>query len=178
VFESVGERVNGRAQNNYRYVSQPVSVTISSHLIDTSQHILSCLVLCTAGREGSVYCMVQLGKTLFASVTGNDIKMLDLPDLTPAATLSGHTGTINDLVVRGRKLFSGASDHTVRVWDVMTATSIGVLEGHTDAVLKLLVHGRFLYSSSADCTVRVWSIRQLLPVAELIGHTDKVGVCA
>ena len=121
-----------------------------------------------------MFCMVTMGNKVFAGATGNDIRMLDLPHLSPAATLSGHTGTVNDLALSDRRLFSASADNTIRVWDVLTLEPLRTLTGHSGAVLKLLIHGLVMYSSSSDWTVRVWNIRDLTETNVLTGHTDAV----
>ncbi|KAL2109962.1 hypothetical protein VUR80DRAFT_1792 [Thermomyces stellatus] len=98
----------------------------------------------------------------------------EMPDVGPAAKLSGHSRKVGQVLFNPAAeniLASASGDFTIKLWDVEAGQSHQVLR-HNDIVQSLTWNatGTLLATTSRDKKIRVWDVRQENPVSEHPGH--------
>jgi WD40 repeat protein len=127
--------------------------------------------------SGSGYYSVDQSDQIISDQT---IRLWQMPDGRPLATLTGHTGSIKGISFSpdGQLLASCSDDHTIRLWQMPTGHPLATLTGHTGNIniegITFSPDGKLLASSSNDKTTRLWQMPTGYPLATLTGHTSNV----
>lgn len=115
-----------------------------------------------------------------SGASNNLIKIWDISQSTPLATLSGHTSIVHGLeVIDSKTIASCSADKTIRIWSLESLTSLSVINnahGNTINDLKLLSDGS-LASASADKLINIWNISNTVAPFQkksLSGHSNTV----
>jgi WD40 repeat protein len=110
------------------------------------------------------------------------IRVVDVEDRRPVATLQGHEFRVNSLgfLPDGSGLVSASWDRTVRLWSTDDWRPRVVLRGHRGGVLGLSVgsDGNTIVSTSFDRTMRVWEIPCSGDVPAFKSYWEEVGSAA
>jgi WD40 repeat protein len=104
--------------------------------------------------------------------------VLGTQSVKPTATLSGHQANAFPVVYSpdGKTLASGSEDCTVKLWNVTSGRCTATLTGHNKGIYALAFapNGRTLASGSLDGTIKLWDIASEKSIATLMGHTGGV----
>jgi U4/U6 small nuclear ribonucleoprotein PRP4 len=129
------------------------------------------------------------GNTIAAGNWGGSIKLLDVPNLEPTATLRGHTDRVGGIswfpnaTLPGTtvspssvNLASSGGEGNVHLWSLDATTPLSTLSGHTGRVCRIEFHpsGRYLASASYDTTWRLWDVATTTELLLQEGHSREV----
>jgi WD40 repeat protein/transcriptional regulator with XRE-family HTH domain len=108
------------------------------------------------------------GKTLAAGDGDGTVRLWDMVNQQPIATLTRHHGPVSSVAISpdGATLAAGNADGTVRLWDMATHRQIATLTGPADPVTSVAFSGdgKTLAAGGADHTVRLWNVAYLVNV--------------
>mmetsp|Transcript_11269 Transcript_11269/g.16966 ORF Transcript_11269/g.16966 Transcript_11269/m.16966 type:complete len:841 (-) Transcript_11269:67-2589(-) len=108
------------------------------------------------------------------------IRLWNVSDLTPIATLNGHKRGVWRVQFSpiDKVLASCSGDRTVRLWSLSDWSCLRTLEGNSASVLcvSFVNKGSQLMSGSADGLLRLWTVRTGECEATFDRHVDKVWV--
>ncbi|CAG8485301.1 2863_t:CDS:10 [Paraglomus brasilianum] len=97
------------------------------------------------------------------------------PDVTPAATLSGHTKKVGHVLfhpVADNILASSSSDLSIYLWDLTSTSHALTLRGFTDLIhsLSYSYNGNLLATTSRDKKLRIFDVRSTEVVQQADSH--------
>lgn len=111
------------------------------------------------------------GKSLLAGGASKTALLINFPEITVLARLSGHSASINAAVYApdGRHVATASTDSSIRLWEVPSGKEALVLNGHKGAVTSLaFTHdGRFLASGSTDKWAILWHLASGVELADI-----------
>ena len=100
-------------------------------------------------------------KWLATGSADNSIKLFNLNDGKPGATLSGHSGPVTSLrfTPDGSKLVSGSMDKSIRVWSTADGKPAGQIDTPSEVLsLTLVAGGAQVASGGNDNLIRLWDL--------------------
>jgi WD40 repeat protein len=151
-----------------------------------NQHLPTTLLMTWQGDKESIsLAAFNSNLSIFASVTGNIIKLWEVTTGKRLHTLKGHKDKVSSVVFspKGDMLVSGSMDSTIKLWKASTGELISTLgaelffsAGHKKAVTSLAFtsNGKQLVSGGADKTVKVWEVSTGKVLHTLTGHKDEI----
>src|SRR5947209_3153894 len=90
------------------------------------------------GHTGAVWgvAVTPDGARAVSASQDSTLRVWDLIEGRPLATLTGHTGAVYGVAVTpdGGRAVSASVDHTLRVWDLADGRTLATLRGHTSTV--------------------------------------------
>lgn len=177
--------VSGR-QNKLTH-SDPVLIGLGKEwTVHFNQHLPTTLLMTWQGDKESISSAAfNPNLSIFASVTGNIIKLWEVTTGKRLHTLKGHEDKVSSVVFspKGDMLVSGSMDSTIKLWKASTGELISTLgaklffnAGHEKAVTSLAFtsNGKQLVSGGADKTVKVWEVSTGEVLHTLTGHKDEI----
>ncbi|MCM2257685.1 MAG: hypothetical protein NDJ94_18785, partial [Vicinamibacteria bacterium] len=121
------------------------------------------------------------GQKLLSAGWDQVLRVWDVADGQPLATLQGHTGYVVALALShdGRRVATGSLDHTVRLWRLDGRLERSIV-GHEAAVAAVAwsPDGRVVASAGWDETVRLWDAEKGHSLGVLAGHRGNVNAVA
>ncbi|KAF2105892.1 actin-binding protein-like protein [Lophiotrema nucula] len=137
-------------------------------VLDTDWSPFNDSLIASASDDGKVFIWkVPEGFTLYTDAE-------EVPDVAPAARLSGHMRKVGHVLFNPAAenvLASASGDYTVKLWDVGAGAAKLNLR-HKDIVQSLSwsADGALLVTTSRDKKLRIWDVRQEKPAQEVNGH--------
>ena len=88
------------------------------------------------------------------------IKLWDIQNSEPFATLLGHQNNISAIIKWKQGFISTSWDTTVRIWNLNPLKSVKVLNGHTSYIYcaALVNNQQVLATSGKDCSIILWNL--------------------
>ncbi|ORY14591.1 U4/U6 small nuclear ribonucleo protein-like protein Prp4 [Clohesyomyces aquaticus] len=144
----------------------------------------------TSDRPVGIVRFSPSGEYVACGTWAGQIKLLDVPHLTPKRTYrGGHQDLATGIDWRPRatlpesgissselNLASGGGGGKIQLWSLEDDKPLSTLEGHTDRVCRIEFHpsGRYLASASNDTTWRLWDVETCQEILLQEGHSKEV----
>jgi len=121
----------------------------------------SYICLKTINCNDSVFCLVSISGTQFASGTYNGlINIWDSINENNIRTLSGHSKSVNCIIMLDKiKLVSGSADKLIKIWNINSGSCLKTLNKHSESIHCIIKLNQLqMVSGSKDKTIRIWDI--------------------